>query len=185
MILRNVDRQHEVVLLQDSCWGSAGGDGAKQALSHLGRQAYQSVRGAGVSRIIEAMPLALVPIARIALGVLVFLPIAGLASHDAGAVRPYDCRRELVESTRSAKVSDRYIKGVVSVGLNKGTTAIEAREMLQDMQANFFVPSPWQEYVVVCVPHGEEEAWVERFDQQDIVEWSHREGVRPLEAQGE
>ena len=131
----------------------------------------------------DTMPPPLIPIARIALGVLVFLPLAGLASHDAGAVRPYDCRRELVESTRSAELTDRYIKGIVSVGLNKGTTAVQARDMLLDMKTNFFVPSPWQEYVVVCVPHGEEEAWVERFDQEEIVEWSHREGIRPLEAQ--
>jgi hypothetical protein len=129
------------------------------------------------------MPLALVPIARIALGVFLFVPIAGLASHDAGAFQPYDCRRELGESTRSAQITDRYIKGIVSVGLNEGTTAIEAREMLRDMQANFFVPSPWQEYVVVCVPHGDEQKWVDRFDEKEIVEWSHREGVRPLEAQ--
>jgi hypothetical protein len=106
-----------------------------------------------------------------------------MGAHDAGAIRPYSCQRALAENTRNAKLTDDYIKGIVSVGMMKGVEAREASAMLAEQGAAFFLPYPYREYAVLCVPKGDEEEWVEAMEEQPLVEWSHTEGVKPLQSE--
>ena len=127
--------------------------------------------------------LAPVLLARLAAGLLVFVPVAGLAAHDAGAVRPFSCQRMLADATRSAELTDPFIKGIVSVGMNKGVLAPEAAAMLEGEGAAFFLPYPYREYAVVCVAEGDEESRAEDFRELPLVEWAHTEGVKPLQSE--
>jgi hypothetical protein len=120
---------------------------------------------------------------RLALGLLVFVPIAGLAAHDAGAVRPFDCQRTLAENTRNAELTDPFIKKIVSVGMNKGVEAPEAAAMLRGEGAAFFLPYPYREYAVVCVAEGDEESTAEHLRELPLVEWAHTEGIKPLQSE--
>jgi hypothetical protein len=126
---------------------------------------------------------ALLLAARLSLGLLVFVPIAGLAAHDAGAIRPFDCQRMLAENTRSAELTDPFIKGIVTVGMNKGITAPEAAAMLDGEGAAFFLPYPYREHAVVCVSEGKEESTADHLRTLPLVEWAHTEGVKPLQSE--
>lgn len=91
-----------------------------------------------------------------------------------------DCRGYAQDKTIHAALTDRYIDGIISVGLKPGHDAREANEFAATLETAYFVPLPYIDYALVCVKEGHEDEWIARIKALDWVEWSHREGIRPL-----
>jgi hypothetical protein len=93
------------------------------------------------------------------------------------------CNKYAMEKAKHwADSPDGLIPGVITVGFIKGTTGPKAAAFLKTLETSYWLPMPFHEFGVVCTDEGHEQAWADLLKQHDIVEWSHREGTRPLAA---
>jgi hypothetical protein len=122
----------------------------------------------------------------IAIGVyLAFFEVDSGPSGPPGSLQT-DCNQMAFENRRSVSRSERWVPGVVQIGFNRGPDGPEAARLLKTTGTSYDLPLlPFRDFAVLCVRDGYEDEWVERMRAYDWVEWSHREGVDSMLAQGD
>lgn len=82
----------------------------------------------------------------------------------------------LISSLFLAAAQESYVKGVIDVGFNDGVTESEAKSLIEE---NGLVLgegyTPWREkyyYLHVKVPEGQEQKWIEIFENETIVKYA-------------
>ncbi|MEO8458211.1 MAG: hypothetical protein ABI559_10400 [Chloroflexota bacterium] len=88
-----------------------------------------------------------------------------------------NCQKYGTDMMNKAKLTDPWLKGIVTVGFDHGPDGPAAVKLLNTLGTAYYLALPFRDQAWICVKVGYEDEWAAKLKALDWVEFAHKEGV--------